>query len=226
MTPQETGDVLAKAAAFDQRTVGTADVLAWHEVIGNLDLADCLEAVTVHYRESTARAMPADIRKLATAVRDRREARQRQKTGRLAVEAGTPDRSVEVKALVQAVADALPKPDVHQRALARARQERGRVVQRPLPKRKHKPPKDYPAPMSDDVAKLATRYLLDRHHPAVVAEMLGVSRRWCEKTVRRLRPPHGFPAVTVAEFDATDEYPAMPEWSFATFARTAAKEGV
>jgi hypothetical protein len=82
MTPAETGKVLIKCAAFDQRTIGEGDINAWHEVIGHLPLAACLEAVTSHYHEHSHRAMPADIRKLATtaladrrAVADRRQRR-------------------------------------------------------------------------------------------------------------------------------------------------------
>lgn len=84
MTPSETATVLAKCAAYDARTIGEADVAAWHEIIGHLHVTHCLEAVAIHYREHTTRAMPADIRKLATDIQARqraalnRHARQRQ----------------------------------------------------------------------------------------------------------------------------------------------------
>lgn len=195
MTPADTGKVLMKVAAYDQRTVGAADIAAWHEVIGGLDLGDCLNAVTVHYREQSTRAMPADIRKLALGIRDARQARERQTDRRLAIEAGptTRDRSPEVTALVQSVIAALPKADVHERALARARKERGR----PSPelrqatakqRKKTKKPKDYEPPVSDEIAALATRYLIDGYAPADVADRLCVSRRWCERTARKFRP--------------------------------------
>lgn len=64
--------LLAKVTAFDQRTVGEADVLAWHDVLGDLDLADALAAVSMHYRESTERIMPAHIRKLVREIRAER----------------------------------------------------------------------------------------------------------------------------------------------------------
>lgn len=188
MNLEDVSTVLAKAAAFDQRRVGEADVLAWHEVIGHFDLADCLAAVTAHYTETGDRAMPADIRRLAIGIRDRRK----ETAERLALAAAPPqpDRSDAVKALVQAVADALPKPDLHQQAVTRARQERGRPALPPRQAKSAKPTKrqDYPAPASDDIAQLATRYLLDGHEPAAVADRLAVSRRWCETTIRRLRP--------------------------------------
>lgn len=72
MTPHETARVLAKCSAFDQRTVGGADVAAWHEVIGKLDFADALEAVTRHYAETNHRAMPADIKRIGRMIRDER----------------------------------------------------------------------------------------------------------------------------------------------------------
>jgi hypothetical protein len=186
---EEIGLVLAKLAAFDQRTVGEADLLAWHEVIGRFDLQDCLTAVTTHYTETRDRAMPADIRHLAIGIRDRRKATAEQ----LALAAAPPlaDRSEVVKALVRQVADALPKPDLHERAKARARRERGRPAPPPSrePKRgKSAKRQEYPEPASSDVSKLATRYLLDGYPPTDVAERLAVSRKWCERTIRRLRP--------------------------------------
>jgi len=68
--------VLTKAAAYDQRTIGEADVLAWHEILAPYDLADALEAVTRHYRDSTERVMPAQLRKLTNIVRDERHRRE------------------------------------------------------------------------------------------------------------------------------------------------------
>ena len=90
MTPGDTGRVLAKISAFDQRTVGDADIAAWHEIIGHLDTASCMAAVTVHYRETTHRIMPADVRKLATDIRVR--ARSEHERRQRALEAAHPER--------------------------------------------------------------------------------------------------------------------------------------
>lgn len=126
MTPAETAKVLAKLSAFDQRTIGEADVAAWHEVLSRFELPDCMEAVTMHYRESTQRAMPADIRKLAMGIRDRRKALE----AKQAIEPAPGKRSAEVEALVREVSEKLPKvempemTDVQARAIARARRER------------------------------------------------------------------------------------------------------
>ena len=186
MTPQETAAVLAKCSGFDQRTVGSADVMAWHEVIGYLDLEDCLKAVTVHYSEQSNRAMPADIRRIAIPIRDRRKDGMAREE-RLAIEAGVTDRSEAVTALIREVAASLPQPDVHKRAVARARAERGG----PAPKLARKPKKTkgdkptYPPPQTDAAAAMATRYLIDGYTPADVSERLGVNRRWCEKTAAK-----------------------------------------
>lgn len=80
MTPEQTGAVLAKMSVYDQRNVSSTDVLAWHEIIGHLDLDECLHAVRVFYAEhADRRATPADIRKLATdrRVRERGAADRR-----------------------------------------------------------------------------------------------------------------------------------------------------
>lgn len=61
MTPAEVSKVLTKCAAYDQRTIGQGDVLAWHEILYTAELADALDAVRRHYRASSNRAMPADI---------------------------------------------------------------------------------------------------------------------------------------------------------------------
>lgn len=75
MTPQQTSAVLAKMAAYDQRNVSDVDVAAWHEIIGHLDHDAALAAVTAFYREhADRRAMPADIRKLATDIQARQRA--------------------------------------------------------------------------------------------------------------------------------------------------------
>jgi hypothetical protein len=84
MTPAEVARVLAKAAAFDQRTIGEADVAAWHEIVAKVELADGLAAVTRHYTETGARIMPADLLRHARAAR---EDRRRREVGRQAVPA-------------------------------------------------------------------------------------------------------------------------------------------
>ncbi|MGH3861665.1 hypothetical protein [Actinokineospora sp.] len=131
MNYEEVGMVLAKLAVYDNRIVGEAEVMAWHEVIGRYDVRDCLDAVALHYSESPQRAMPADIRKLAMGIRDRRRAAE----ARAALDpAPQPRRSAEVEALIREVAKKRPKvefediTDGQARAIARARRERERAT--------------------------------------------------------------------------------------------------
>jgi hypothetical protein len=69
MTLDETIDLLTAAAAFDQRTVGQADAMAWHAAVGDLDFGDAQAAMIGHYRDTRDRVMPADIRKRVKAIR-------------------------------------------------------------------------------------------------------------------------------------------------------------
>lgn len=85
MTLEQTGAILAAMSAYDDRNVDPPAVLAWHEIIGHLDFDACRQAVITFYREhADRRAMPADIRRLATDIQARqraaleRHARQRQ----------------------------------------------------------------------------------------------------------------------------------------------------
>lgn len=72
MTPGDVVRVLTACAMFDYRHVSEADAAAWHAVLGDLDVADALEAVRRHYRDSTDRAMPAHIRRQVRGIREER----------------------------------------------------------------------------------------------------------------------------------------------------------
>jgi len=62
MNRDDTVRVLAKAAAYDGRTVGVADIAAWWEACGDLDAGDAMQAVTLHYKDSSDWIMPAHLR--------------------------------------------------------------------------------------------------------------------------------------------------------------------
>lgn len=114
MTHDDVVDVLAKVAAYDQRTVGQADVLAWHEALSDVDRSAALTAVTRHYRESTDRLMPAHIRRLARTIRDERrrlgaKAAPRELPSRFETDAERDDRMARGVAEVQAVLNGLVK---------------------------------------------------------------------------------------------------------------------
>lgn len=61
MKKSEMALVLAKAAAYDARTLSEYDVEAWYECVGDLNFKECMQAVTEHYRDSTERLMPAHL---------------------------------------------------------------------------------------------------------------------------------------------------------------------
>jgi hypothetical protein len=72
--PSEVAQLLAFCAAFDRRTVGEADAMAWHTVLGHIPYEQAREAVTAHYSNTREWIMPADIlqrvRKARAAVLD------------------------------------------------------------------------------------------------------------------------------------------------------------
>src|SRR5215469_9277326 len=68
MERSDIAKLLAFCAAFDQRTIGDADVLDWHEALSstwvpNLGLEEAQGAVIEHYRATSERIAPADILK-------------------------------------------------------------------------------------------------------------------------------------------------------------------
>nr|DAN77653.1 MAG TPA: Loader and inhibitor of phage G40P [Caudoviricetes sp.] len=62
MNPTEATQVLAKAAAYDNRQPDQAAALAWAEALDrDMPLQDALRIVGEHYRDERAWVMPADI---------------------------------------------------------------------------------------------------------------------------------------------------------------------
>ena len=72
MNAAEAGKLLALMALYDNRKAGTADVVAWLKVIGDLQYADCESATLAHYQETRERIMPADIRRRVLEIRNQR----------------------------------------------------------------------------------------------------------------------------------------------------------
>lgn len=70
MKKSEAALILAAAAARDLRTVGEADVLAWHEDLEDITYPEAREALKRYYRDNTDRIMPAHIRQLVRILRD------------------------------------------------------------------------------------------------------------------------------------------------------------
>jgi hypothetical protein len=63
MTRGDVARLLAYIAAFDKRTLGDADVLAWHDALDDLDYEPAKAAVRDWYREHDGWIMPAHIRR-------------------------------------------------------------------------------------------------------------------------------------------------------------------
>lgn len=146
MIKSEIALLLAACAARDSRTIGDADVLAWHEDLGDLEYADALQAVSLHYREATERIMPAHIRRQCRIIRDKRRAGQAVAEIKSSAQVVSEERAAKNRArmaeVMQQIASKRSVPDqrepegpplppeqqrsldIHERALARARSER------------------------------------------------------------------------------------------------------
>lgn len=72
MTRAETALLLAQCAAFDRRTIGDADVIAWHAALNDVAYEDAQTAVVEHYRDSLDYLMPAHVRATVRRMRTAR----------------------------------------------------------------------------------------------------------------------------------------------------------
>lgn len=61
MTPSEAGQVLTVASGYDNRTVGTDEMILWAEALPGVRLEDARRAVIQHYTASTDWLKPAHI---------------------------------------------------------------------------------------------------------------------------------------------------------------------
>jgi hypothetical protein len=72
MNYAETTQVLAAIQIYDARHVDEATVKAWHKMLHEFTLPDCLAAVEAHFRESTDYLLPAHIIRRVKSMRSRR----------------------------------------------------------------------------------------------------------------------------------------------------------
>lgn len=72
MTPSETAELLGTIQAFDHRTVGEADIMAWHAVLRDVEIASAKAAVIEHFTVSKEWLAPVDIRTIIARTRSRR----------------------------------------------------------------------------------------------------------------------------------------------------------
>lgn len=78
MNIEETTKALALAQAYDNRTVGEGNVMAWHMILKDLDAADVMQAIGRHYAADTAWIMPAHVLRLAREIEQERARDARQ----------------------------------------------------------------------------------------------------------------------------------------------------
>lgn len=69
MNIQETNQLLIRIQVIDNRQIGDSTVLAWHELVSDLDYATAVEAVKLHQREATAYLTPAHVRAAVERIR-------------------------------------------------------------------------------------------------------------------------------------------------------------
>lgn len=69
MNRAECAQLLTVISSYDRRTLGEADVIAWHGAIGDMSFEECRDATVKHYALQTDWLMPAHIRRLTLAAR-------------------------------------------------------------------------------------------------------------------------------------------------------------
>lgn len=62
MNFEEAGELLARVAAFDRRTTGEPDIVAWGLALADVDYHDAAQVVVDHYKNSNDWITPADVR--------------------------------------------------------------------------------------------------------------------------------------------------------------------
>ncbi|GAB3042053.1 hypothetical protein [Sediminivirga luteola] len=87
MTPDETGKLLAFIGELDGRRLTPETIIAWHQVLADIDVDDAFEAVKKHHRESTDWVKPGHVVYLARGVRDARLQREAREKGLRELEA-------------------------------------------------------------------------------------------------------------------------------------------
>jgi hypothetical protein len=149
VTPAETARLLAKIQAYDRRTVGKADIAAWHEAIGDVPYSEALFAVAVHFRSSTEWLLPARLRELVKSARVEQRRQQPHETRALPSKFETDEERTErirrgvamCRAAIRLPETKPARPqgrsdDLHAAALERAMAERRPHRDDPVPLRR------------------------------------------------------------------------------------------
>lgn len=77
MNLTQTAAILAKIQLGDNRDISQLVIQEWHDIIGDLDYSDTVDAVRMHRAESLSYLMPAHLIANARLIRSRRERTQR-----------------------------------------------------------------------------------------------------------------------------------------------------
>lgn len=123
MTRSQTAQVLAAIQCYDHRQVGESDVAAWHAVIGEYEFADCMAAVTAHFRESDKWMMPAHVVGYVKAQRRRAAELDHEQRTRVMIESATPADRVLVHELAGRARSVFGMPAAWQQRRAEALHE-------------------------------------------------------------------------------------------------------
>lgn len=104
--------LLTTIAAFDQRTIGKADVLAWQRLLADVRYADAELAVDAFFASARGRLMPVDVLEGVKEIRAARVQEWVRRNGQFVPPAGlSPGEEVEArKAWLQRVGDGLEGP--------------------------------------------------------------------------------------------------------------------
>jgi hypothetical protein len=75
MEIHETGMLLAKIALIENREATNETILAWNEILADVNFDDAMEALLQHYRHSTETCKPAHIVRGARSIKEENKKR-------------------------------------------------------------------------------------------------------------------------------------------------------
>jgi len=73
MDIKQTGILLAKIALIENREATNETILAWNEILADVNFDDAMEALLQHYRHSTESCKPAHIVRGARAIKEEKK---------------------------------------------------------------------------------------------------------------------------------------------------------
>jgi hypothetical protein len=104
VTRAEAAQLLALAQAYDRRTVGRADVMAWADALQDLHPNECADAIREYFRDSDGWLMPSHVRAIVKAKRADKADRRATDQHHAAIAAVPYEQSAARKAYLEASA--------------------------------------------------------------------------------------------------------------------------